>query len=80
MVKNMPANAADAGDVGSIPRGRSPGGGNGNPLQWVGKSHGQGNLASCSPWGHKRVEHDLATEHTCIGMIQLIYIFDKCDK
>ena len=49
-------------------------------LENPGKSHGQGNLASCSPWGHKRVEHDLATEHTCIGMIQLIYIFDKCDK
>ena len=31
MVKNPPANA---GDMGSIPRwGRSPGGGNGNPLQ-----------------------------------------------
>ena len=32
MVKNLPANA---GDVGSIPgSGRSPGGGNGNPLQY----------------------------------------------
>ena len=38
VVKNMPANAADAGDIGSISGGRSPGGGNGNPLQWVGKS------------------------------------------
>ena len=29
MVKNLPANAGGAGDVGSIPRsGRSPGGGN----------------------------------------------------
>ena len=37
MVKNMPANAGDAGDIGSIPGGRSSGGGNGNPLQWVGK-------------------------------------------
>ena len=33
VVKNPPANAGDAGDVGSIPRsGRSLGGGNGNPL------------------------------------------------
>ena len=33
VVKNPPANAGDAGDVGSIPGlGRSPGGGNGNPL------------------------------------------------
>ena len=35
MVKNPPANAGDAGDVGSIPgSGRSPGEGNGNPLQY----------------------------------------------
>ena len=34
MVKNPPASAGDAGDTGSIPgSGRSPGGGNGNPLQ-----------------------------------------------
>ena len=35
MVKNSPANAGDTEDVGSIPgSGRSPGGGNGNPLQY----------------------------------------------
>ena len=34
MVKNPPANAGEVGDMGSIPGwGRSPGGGNGNPLQ-----------------------------------------------
>ena len=34
-VKNPPANAGDTGDVGLIPGlGRSPGGGNGNPLQY----------------------------------------------
>ena len=34
MVKSPPANAGDAGDTGSIPGlGRSPGEGNGNPLQ-----------------------------------------------
>ena len=33
--KNSPANAGDVRDVGSIPgSGRSPGGGNGNPLQY----------------------------------------------
>jgi len=33
VVKNLPASAEDAGDTGSIPEsGRSPGGGNGNPL------------------------------------------------
>ena len=35
VVKNLPANAGDAGDVCSIPEwGRSPGGGNGNPHQY----------------------------------------------
>ena len=35
MVKNMPADAGDSGDAGSILGvGRSPGGGNGNPLQY----------------------------------------------
>ena len=34
MVKNLPASAGDTGDLGSIPgSGRSPGVGNGNPLQ-----------------------------------------------
>ena len=35
VVKNPPANAEDVRNVGSIPRlGRSPGEGNGNPLQY----------------------------------------------
>ena len=35
LVQNPPGNAGDAGDSGSIPRsGRSPGVGNGNPLQY----------------------------------------------
>ena len=35
MVKNLPANAGDIRDVGSIPgSGRSPGGGHSNPLQF----------------------------------------------
>ena len=35
MVKNPPANAGDTRDTGSIPGwGRSPGEGNGNPLQY----------------------------------------------
>ena len=35
VVKNPPANAWNTGDLGSIPGlGRSPGGGNGNPLQY----------------------------------------------
>ena len=35
VVKNLPANAGDIRDAGSIPGlGRSPGDGNGNPLQY----------------------------------------------
>ena len=35
VVKNLPANAGDAGDMGLIPgSGRSPAGGHGNPVQY----------------------------------------------
>ena len=35
VVKNPPANAGDPGDLGLVPEsGRSPGGGNSNPLQY----------------------------------------------
>ena len=60
-VKNRPVNAGDRRDVGSIHGlGRSPGGGNGNPLQysclenpmdrgvWQAADH-----EDCSPWGRK---------------------------
>ena len=34
MIKNLPANTGDTGDTGLVPgSGRSPGEGNGNPLQ-----------------------------------------------
>ena len=52
MVNNLPANAGDIRDVGSIPgSGRSPGGG---PLQPTlvflpGESHGQKSLEGYSP-------------------------------
>ena len=37
MAKNLPANARDSRDTGSISEsGRSPGVGNGNPLQYLG--------------------------------------------
>ena len=43
VVKNLPANAGDVGDMSLIPGlGKSPGEGNGNPLNILaGKSHGQ---------------------------------------
>ena len=63
MVKNPPASAGDARDTGSIPgSGRSPEGGNGNPLQY---SHlrnpiDRGAWWAYSPWGHRQSD---VTEH-----------------
>ena len=50
VVKNPPANTEDLGDAGLIPgSGRSPGRGNGSPLQYLpGESHGQRSLAGYS--------------------------------
>ena len=59
VVKNLPANAGDIRDSGLIPGlGRSPGEGNGNPLQYscLGKSYAQGSQVHCSPWGHKELD------------------------
>ena len=58
--KNLPANAGDAGDSGSIPwSGRSPGGGNGNPLYilaWeIAWTEEPGRLQSLGP---QRVGHE----------------------
>ena len=67
LVKNSLANARDIRDVGSIPGSRrSPGEGNGNPLQYswrrkwqltpvfvLGESHEQRSLAGYIPCGHK---------------------------
>ena len=66
--------ACSAGDSGSIPgSGRSPGEGNGNPLQYfcLGKSHGQRSLVGYSPWchrvGHDRVSTPLKDSHQGSG-------------
>ena len=53
VVKNLPDNA---GDLSSIPgSGRSPGGGNGKPLQYacLEKSHGQRSLVGYSLCDHE---------------------------
>ena len=54
MVSNLLTNAGEAGL-------RSPGGRNGNPLQYF--CHGQRSLAGLQSMRSQRVRHDLATEH-----------------
>ena len=62
-VKNLPASAGDARDLGPIPgSGRSPGERwQPTPVLLPGKPYGRRSLAGCSPWGHKSVRHDLVT-------------------
>ena len=63
VLKNMPANEGDAGDMGWI-----PGGGNGNLLQYscLQSAMDRGmHLGGYSTWG--LTESDM-TEHTCIGL------------
>ena len=61
VVKNLPANAGDAGSIPGL--GRSPGEGNGNPLQYS----CLGNPMEKGAWwatvhGVARVTHDLVTK------------------
>ena len=54
MIKNPPANAGDLRDVGLIPgSGRSPGIGNGNPLQYSCLENSLDRGAWLAMWGHK---------------------------
>ena len=67
VVKNSPANAGDARNVGLISGlGRSPEGGHGNPLQYscMETLHGQRSLAGYSPWDLQIVGHDRVPEDT----------------
>ena len=51
VVKNLPANAGDAGSISGL--GRCPGGGNGNPLQYSCLENSMDRGAWRAPWGHK---------------------------
>ena len=58
-VKNLPINAGDARDVGFTPGSRrSPGVGNGTPLQYscLENSMGRGAWQATVPWGHKELD------------------------
>ena len=68
VIKNLPANARDIRDAGSIPElGRSSGGGHGNPLQYscLENPYGQRSLVGYSLWGGKELDMTEATEHAC---------------
>ena len=64
VVKNLPANAGEIRDLGSIPgSGRTPGEGNGNPLQCSCLENPRDRGAwRATVHGAARVPHDLATE------------------
>ena len=70
VVKNPATNARDTGDAGSIPgSGRSPGEGNGNPLQcsFLDSSMDRGTWWATVHGGHKEsdmTEHGRAHTHT----------------
>ena len=68
VVKNLPASARDARDIGLIPGlGRPLGEGNGNLPQ----DPRQRSLAGYSPWGHKESDMTdlLNTQHTVVVLL-----------
>ena len=66
MVKKPPTNAGDTGDTGSIPGlGRSPGEGNGNPLQYycLGNLMDREETGRLQSMGSQRIKHNLVTNN-----------------
>ena len=77
-VKNLPA--CNAGDLGSVPGlGRSPGGGNGNPLQYscLGNLMDRGAWRAIDHRGHKRVRHDLVTRQQYISQHAHVHVWKE---
>ena len=79
VVKNLPANAGDVGDAGSIPgSGRSPGEENGNhssiptwKIPWTEEAGGY------SPWSRKELDTTEPTERTVFKEITYVrYLID----
>ena len=79
--------ACDAGDPSSIPGlGRSPGEGNGNPLQYscLENHQGQRSLVGYSPWGCKESDTTEKLTHFCckkqfkarpMDIVQILLVF-----
>ena len=61
MAKYLPANAGDAGSIPGL--GRSPGKGNGNPLQCSCLENSMDREAPLSSMGLQRVGHSRASKH-----------------
>ena len=75
VVKNLLANAGDIRDVGLIPGlGRSPGGGNGTPLQYSCLENSMSRSGGLQSMGLQRVRHDWVIEHTYPFITQVKYI------
>ena len=70
MLKNPPAMGEDLGSIPGL--GRSPGGGNGYPLQHscLENPHGQRSLAGYSSWGRKESDttEQLSTAHSVMNV------------
>ena len=88
MVKNLPANAGDAGDVSLIPRsGRSPGGGKNTRILWYSCPENPMDRgvwrATVSPWGgrksdtigHTRNYPETILSTNACGMSVLPYLY-----
>ena len=75
VAKKPPANAGDSRDTSSIPGlGRSPGGGNDNPLQYscLENSMDRRSLVGYSPWGQK--ESDMTEHMPCFIYLHMDYL------
>ena len=83
MVKNLPVNAGDKREAGSVPGwGRSPGGGHGNPLQYscLENPHGQRSLMGYIPYGCEESDTTEVTKHSIAQSSLISYRTSFCSK
>ena len=74
IVKNLSHNAEDLGLIPEL--GRSPGGGDGNPLQYSGESLWTEEPGGLQSMGSQRVRHDSATKHKLTWLyIRVVLIY-----
>ena len=70
VLKKPSANEGDIGDTGLIPGlGRSPGGGQGNPLRYSSLENPMDRGALLAPWGHKECDTSEGTYPVCLWWI-----------